>query len=56
MVAPEMTVLPLSATRTVLPLTVISKWFHWPTGLSAWVLGVAAARSSGDVFGSMRML
>ena len=49
--APGMTVLPLSTTLTVLPLTVISKWFHWPTGLSAWVRGVTAARTSARCFG-----
>src|SRR4051794_39869332 len=52
MVAPEMTVFPFNSTLTVFPLTVISKWFHSPTALSAWVLGVAAARSSGEVRGS----
>ena len=56
MVAPAITVLPFRTTFTVLPLTVISKWFHSPTGLSAWVLGVAAARSSGEWPGSVRML
>ena len=56
MVAPGITVVPLSSTLTVLPLTVISKWFHSPTGLSAWCMGVTAARSSGGVLRSVRML
>ncbi len=56
MVAPGMTVLPLSTTVTVLPRTVISKWFHSPTGLSACVRGVTAALTSAGVLGSVRTL
>ena len=53
---PGMTVMPFSTTLTVLPRTVISKWFHSPTGLSAWVRGVTAARTSAGVFRSIRTL
>ena len=41
---------------TVFPRTVISKWFHSPTGLSACVRGVTAARTAAGVLRSMRML
>src|SRR4051812_2772924 len=44
-----MTVTPFRTTVTVLPLAVISKWFHSPTGLSARCRGVTAARRSGGV-------
>src|SRR6266851_1465371 len=56
MVAPGITVFPLSEIVTVLALTVISKWFHSPTGLSACVIGVAAAFRAGGLLGSVRML
>ena len=55
-VAPGMTTLPLSTILTVLPRTVISNRFHWPTGLSACIRGVTAARAArAAVLGSVRM-
>ena len=51
---PASTVPPLRTTLTVFPFTVISKWFHSPTGLSAWSLGMTAARTSGGIFWSIR--
>ena len=50
-----MTTLPFKTIRTVLPRTVISNRFHWPTGLSACIRGVTAARSSAAVLGLVRM-
>ncbi len=51
-----MTVTPFKTTETVWPRTVISKWFHSPTGLSARVRGVTAARTLAGVWGFMRTL
>ena len=52
--APSITVLPFNTTVTDFPRTVISNWFHSPTGLSACVRGVTAARTAGVRFASIR--